>query len=289
MRCGVTHMPTLPRDMSTSTFRVIAWNCHGVVSGKAAFWEYFLDQNADLALLQEVNSIPDYVVSAYSVKAEKAVTKAGGKQRFSTCLLSKFPIAKAPTLTSDKQWVNNELEHFRGNLVSGRVEMQHSQINAISVYNPAWHIARERIFSYETTGVRLTQQGRDVWVCDILWSALRGVCQSDKLWIVGGDFNLSETFDAWAGGPHGNKEYLDRMTDLGLVECLRKHQGQLTPTFKNPRGGKIVHQIDHTWVSASLADCLVECRTPPTDEIFDVGLSDHLPIISDFDLSKLAS
>lgn len=275
--------------MSKNVFTVIAWNGHGVTSKKTAFWEYFLKQNADLALLQEINSIPDYVLSAYNAAVETAVAQTGRPQRFRTCLLSKRPMGKSPPLTSDTKWANSELLHFRGNLVSGSIEVRTKSINAISVYNPAWPIDRTRVSSYDTTGVRLTHQKSDVWLADVLWSALSTRQHSDELWIVGGDFNLSETFDSWAGGPQGNKEYLDRMASLGLVECLRKYQGQLTPTFKNPSNRKILHQIDHIWVSPGLAGCLVECHTAPHEEVFDRGLSDHLPIITAFDLSKLST
>jgi exonuclease III len=273
--------------MEQRIFRAMVWNCHGAASSKSAFWKYFLDQDVDIALLQEVHSIPDEVLSSYDARSETAVTKSGRPQRFRTCVLSKTPLGEAPPLTSDKEWVNYELEHFGGNLVSGSIDVSPWTINTISVYNPAWPIDAARISAHDTNGVRLTQQKSDVWLCDILWSALCSRKHSEELWVVGGDFNLSETFDSWAGGPHGNKEYLDRMSGLGLVECLRKHQGKLTPTFKSASNGKILHQMDHVWVSPTLATCLVECRTAPPEEIFDAGQSDHLPIITDFDISKL--
>jgi len=262
----------------------MSWNCRGVASTNAAFWRYFLDQDVDVALLQEVNSIPDYVRSTYNAVTANAVTKSGKPQRFSTCLLSKTPIRAAHAFVSKKEWVNFELEHFKGNLVSGGVVTSVGEVNVISVYNPAWPIDRTRIGSYDTEGIRLTQQKSDVWLADVLWAVLRDKNLADEMWIVGGDFNLSETFDSWVGGPHGNKGYLDRMASLGMVECLRKHCGILMPTFKNASNGKILHQMDHIWASPNLAEWVVECRTGVQELIFGAGLSDHLPIIADFDL-----
>ena len=103
-------------------------------------------------------------------------------------------------------------------------------------------------------------------------------------WIVAGDFNLSETFDNWPGGPRGNVEYLERMQSIGFTECLRHYHGKLVPTFRNPRGGAIKHQIDHLFVSPPLIEHLCDCRTGDPDRLFGEGLSDHLPIIADFDL-----
>jgi endonuclease/exonuclease/phosphatase family metal-dependent hydrolase len=72
------------------------------------------------------------------------------------------------------------------------------------------------------------------------------------------------------------------MRDLGLRECLRHCNGALVPTFRNPRDGRIVHQIDHLFVSESLAARLVSCITADHARVFDASLSDHLPILADF-------
>ena len=101
--------------------------------------------------------------------------------------------------------------------------------------------------------------------------------------LVGGDFNSSETFDyMWKNGPSGNKEVLDRMESLGLTECLKSHNGQLTPTFKNPSNGKIIHQLDHLFVTDGLNTALERCFTKDKSTVFDESLSDHLPIIGIF-------
>lgn len=72
------------------------------------------------------------------------------------------------------------------------------------------------------------------------------------------------------------------MTTSGYTECLRTAQGRLTPTFKNKVGGEVLHQIDHLFVSASLADGLLFCSVGSAQRVFGGGLSDHLPVIADF-------
>jgi exonuclease III len=72
------------------------------------------------------------------------------------------------------------------------------------------------------------------------------------------------------------------MAALGMTEYLRKMKGQLTPTFKNPRGGSFVHQIDHRFVTEPLLSRLTSCDTGSPETVFGGSLSDHLPIVADF-------
>ena len=150
------------------------------------------------------------------------------------------------------------------------------------MYSPAWPVDRTRLDGIDVSGVKLSQNP-NVWVSDLLWAALN--CQHPTLsaeWVIAGDFNASETFDQWRGGPRGNREYLDRMASVGLVECLRHAQGRLTPTFRNPSGGAIKHQMDHLFVTAGMAARLIRCETGAQATVFDGRMSDHLPIVADF-------
>src|SRR5207249_3560585 len=129
-----------------------------------------------------------------------------------------------------------------------------AQYRALSVHSPAWPVDRRRL-SYPN--------GERVWVTDLLCHALDQLdTDHGPPWIIGGDFNSSETFDyLWPGGPHGNLEFLGRMQGLSLTECLRHKARHLVPTFRNPRDGKVIHQIDHLFVSKQLRAHLVSCKT----------------------------
>jgi hypothetical protein len=192
-------------------------------------------------------------------------------------------IGPAIQMASPLAWVDAELQRFAGNVVAHVVKPDAwSELIAVSVYSPAWPVDRARLVGMDVSGVKL-KQNRDVWVADLIWASLRHQWPAPEApWIIGGDFNLSETFDLWRGGPRGNREYLDRMAGLGLVECLRSAQGALTPTFRNV-DGTIEHQIDHLFVTRALADRLRGCRTGDPERVFGGWLSDHLPIIAEFE------
>src|SRR5690606_22160307 len=109
-------------------------------------------------------------------------------------------------------------------------------------------------------------------------------------WIVGGDYNSSETFDKEWQDEHGvkygirssgNREIFNRMNALGFTECLRKFNDRIIPTFKHSRN-KIIHQLDHLYVLNNLYSRLKQCNVGDASIIFGNSLSDHLPIIADF-------
>jgi len=136
-----------------------------------------------------------------------------------------------------------------------------------------------------------TSVNPDVWGTDILWAALKHTVSPTGQWVVGGDLNSSETFDAvwqhrnkkrFGFRSSGNAEMIARMGQLGFIECLRKsNKGNIIPTFRHSTGS-INHQIDHLYVSSDLCSRLDKCRVGDQAIIFGKSLSDHLPIIADF-------
>jgi endonuclease/exonuclease/phosphatase family metal-dependent hydrolase len=264
-------------------FRVVSWNLHyGKVSSFA--WDYLLELHPDIALLQEAGVFPEKISSRFSKTASVPIKKDGMPQHFKTAILVKGHVGEPIFLSAPTKWMAKELKRFEGNLVSRMVVSDNgTTINAISVYNPAWGIERARVSKYDLSEITLPTT-RGIWLADILWASLKHMeLRTNEPWVIAGDFNLSETFDAWRVGKQSNRAYLQRMRELGLTECLCESQGQLTPTFRNPsRGNPVIHQMDHLFVTKVLADKLVTCFTGDKDIVFGKRLSDHLPIIADF-------
>lgn len=251
-----------------------------------ASWNYFMELDADLALLQEVCSIPRWVSDQYDIIFRKAIGKTDRPQKFGTAILVRGKIESEITLSTSFEWANSELERFSGNVVAAKVSIQNGpKLNAVSLYSPAWSIPQERLKEFDVSAVKL-KLNPNLWVMDLVWAALKGKMYNEEIWIVGGDLNSSVTFDyMWGSQPRGNQEYLDRMNTIGFTECLLHSQGQLTPTFRNPSNGKLIHQIDHLFVTKQLSSELLICKTGDATQVFDKSMSDHLPIIADFKLS----
>jgi exonuclease III len=270
--------------------RVITWNVRGAKE-ESRVWDLALGFQSDILLLQEVGGIPEKITRVYSVLSRPAATKKGGLQRFSTAVLVKGMSIREISLRSEYNWVNRELEFFKGNFISCVVKPPNEEpLNVVSVYCPAWWIDKNRLKGIDTSAVKLKENPK-VWATEIIWSALKNTVSNNEKWMVGGDYNSSETFDReWQDKngvrfglrSSGNKEILDRMENMGFIECLRaSHEGRIVPTFRHSRE-MIAHQLDKLFVTRELYSRLKSCDVGDQEEIFAKSLSDHLPIIADF-------
>jgi len=114
-----------------------------------------------------------------------------------------------------------------------------------------------------------------------MWAVLIERDQQNP-WIVGGDLNASVTFDIlWGKKPRGNQELLDRMQNLGFKELLYQAKGELTPTYKHTNN-EVIHQMDHLFVEERIFNYIIDCDVGNADLVFGNKLSDHLPIIAEF-------
>jgi exonuclease III len=259
--------------------KLVTWNMRRATH-KSVAWEYLQQLDPEVAFLQEVNSIPESIMSEYRVFSLPAISKAGKVQTFHTVIISKHPFVEDVKLSSTLTWVNDARAFFKGNIIAKAIEVNNQKLNLVNAYSPAWIVPDTFTAGVDVTGVKL-EQNPHVWATEILWKCLldHPHIHSDG-WIVGGDFNSSETFDyLWGSSPRGNLEIIERMNALDLYDALRTHHGRLIPTHKNNRGGKIIHQLDHLYMSRYLIDAVQDCFTGRHEDVFDSNLSDHLPII----------
>jgi exonuclease III len=270
--------------------RVITWNIHDADT-KSPVWELLLNLQPDIVLLQEVGTIPEEINKSFNVLSRVAIRKTGKPQKFSTAVLVKGRIIDEILLSSEHEWVNRELEFFKGNFIGCIVQLANQKsMKVVSVYSPAWPVSKNRLEGIDVSQVKL-KLNPDVWPTEIIWSALKNTVSDNEQWIVGGDYNSCETFDKEWQDKHGkrfgirsygNREVLDRMYAMGFTECLREYNGgKIIPTFKHSSEA-IDHQMDHLFVTNDLYSKLDKCTVGDQSIIFGMSLSDHLPIIADF-------
>lgn len=159
-------------------------------------WEQIRELSPDIALLQEVSSIPNDIASGFHIISAKVARKNGQKQTFSNVTLSRFTLESGMPLRSELPWVNNACEFFDANIQTSRVKLSGGGcLNLINVYSPAWPVPIQVVGDADVTSIRL-QNNPQLWCTEILWKALWDSWNNleDDV-IVAGDFNSSETFD----------------------------------------------------------------------------------------------
>ena len=216
--------------MSEGAFSVVSWSCSNAAA-RSRLWDYFLELDPDVAMLQEVGGLPAAVRERYASELQTAIgwKDCSPIKRF-TGLLVRGRIGERFSLGGFSGWIDAELDRYAGDLICREAQLDAGPaIRVISVYSPAYRIPRSRLKGVDVSDVRLPDNP-DIQLADILHACLKQQRPDpDDPWIAAGDFNLSETLDQgrpWAG----NRVYLDRMASLGFTESLRASQGRLAPT-----------------------------------------------------------
>lgn len=265
--------------------KVISWNVRRAGSGSAA-WSLLKECAPDLMLLQEVAALPSWIREEYNQISRSPRTRSGGFQKFSTVIASRYPFIEAPKLIAEDDWLTEQIEYFSGNIAPAAVRTSagHS-LNLVNVYSPAWPLHRSAWKERELEGIKLAANP-DFWCTEVLWAALRQIDTiSTERWIVAGDFNSSPLFDDGPRGDRGNREVVRRMNSIGLVDGLSDRAGCLVPTFRDVRARKLIHQLDYIYLSAQMIGNLRQCDVHCAQEVLGSGLSDHLPVVAEFDPS----
>ena len=265
--------------------RILTWNVRRA-AGSSKVWDYIREADPCISILQEVTQVPADIQLSHHIAFEPAVRKTGKPQSFGNAIISKMPLHEVDHLYSDVAWVNDVRSFFAGNLLMRNVTIANGRVlNLLNIYSPAWSVPTHLTEGLDLAGVKLVLNPQ-LYFTEIIWKVLAdSIARTSGEWIVGGDFNSSETFDhMWGPKPRGNRELMDRMNAAGLHDALREKAGQLTPTFRSPRNGTVVHQMDHLYLTQNLMAEVEQCCVPNPSAIFANNLSDHLPITAEFNM-----
>ncbi len=294
--------------------KVLTWNVNKASMSRSGVWKHLEQEDADIVLLQEATRVPDSILAHYHHNIHSKFPRffAEHSAGFQTVVLSKWAMSKKPFLTSELDWVNRiHADRYGWILGCEIVDDVGTRFHVVSVHMPAFHVPWESLVGAEVSTIKLKNRklwftdqeldrwrrlqqldqvrqalknNRKLWFTEILWSLLKNAdITDDKNWIVGGDFNSSIKFDKPTN--RGNQEIVDRLRGLGLEDCLSHcNHGRPVETFQHT--SKIVeHQLDYIYVNAPLRRRLRSARVASRADVFDrqPRLSDHLPIVCEFD------
>ena len=98
--------------------RVVVWNVRGASEESLETWSELRALNFDVALLQEVNGVPDFITETHRFIGFQANKRMGGKQKFKTGVLVRKGGQTIPVrLASSHAPLQEVLEAYSGNLV----------------------------------------------------------------------------------------------------------------------------------------------------------------------------
>jgi len=263
--------------------KVLTWNVNRAGESRAELWQMVQREDADIVLLQEVTGIPGWIRHQYQCHVISPRYFEGENAPFFSAVLSKGLIDATPYLESELEWVNKIYSERQGWIVGCEITLAHGgRFRVVAVHSPAFPIPREQWTEVDVSTVKLTNNP-ELWFTEILWELLRSAgISNDTNWIVGGDFNSSVKLDD--PKDTGNREFLDRLNDLGLTDCLSHHHGGAVPTFQHS-SKSIEHQLDYCHVNLPMLNRLTKARVPSHKDVFHrtPRLSDHLPILCEFE------
>jgi len=270
----------------TDVLRVLTWNCRRA-SRYSPAWDYLLELDPDIALLQDFGKIPPRVLEIYATAPDMtSVDKEGKAAKHHAEVFAKGTISRRLDLPAPEEWITRELDAYRTFFTARHVTLNSGlHLTAMSFYSPAFLLDTSRLEGVDTSSIRLPQHSK-IFGTELLWATLGAMkIRPEERFVVAGDFNSSETFDI--PKPRGNRDIMDRLNSLGLTEVLRVSRGELTPTFRHSTGS-IDHQIDHMYVSDRLLGELDSCDVGSAERVFGRNpmLSDHLPIVADFQIAQ---
>jgi len=264
--------------------RVLSWNLgyHTPGSFKARTnrrrqWALLLALDPDIALLQECRPEdladfgPEWAMDEYSVLA----APASDRWQAASAIVARSTFS--PTLvTPSEPWFDYLWPYVvRGTVIVDGV----GTVNVASVHADASKVDDPALTDADHALMR--QPGSDrTWHCDMAAWALRDWVADS--FVVAGDWNTARQFTAnYSGTSPDAPAFFSALRSWGWDESMRqKHPNEVQTFF---RAGNAAYQLDHLFTDASLADGLASCEV--VDDPLVRELSDHAPIVADFQVS----
>ena len=208
-------------------------------------WEWLLDQlDPDIALVQEASPLP---------KGLKATVRKFKKNNRTATY----------TKTNDQERIKLHHDYGMGLLVSRTSDIYVLNVYANLDFKPVYPSLMGFIATYI--------------------SVLRRRMDADQI-IIAGDFNMDRRMDCnptgsrfAAPGTYPTNGFFDAILELKFFDCMRKFSAEPVQTHYHNRS-RFQWELDHMFATEGLYQRLSSIEVIAAD-----GLSDHYPIVADYD------
>ena len=235
--------------------RIISWNMHR----KNGNWDFLLnDLDPDIALLQETSNTKDLgldsFVSATTVKKNLRSSVYVKNGYFETVKLFKF---------------SGMGLHCVKTVLPKMGELYSMSIYGNLAYSPGLNFHLSGLISSCVQKIRSDDGARHI--------------------VIAGDFNMDRRMDDNPTGTrfakyHERRQnvFFDSILSLGFQDCIGKFHPDFIQTYRHTRGN-YPWQLDHMFATPEVSSKLGSLEVRSDDHA--KALSDHSPVIAEFDLS----
>jgi hypothetical protein len=233
-------------------------------------WHYLLGLGPDLAFLQE--AVPSAWVRGEGTLVHGPYTRWG-----SLVFSPRFPLEpfRLPQ--------GSHLRALGSYLAFGVVSLPDgSEAFVASVHAVAREATRAQLGDIDPVAAARPSAGR-ARVNDVVFAGLAEFVR-DRQFIIAGDWNTARLFDSSNPGTAG-AEFFARARERGWFECVWEKRGEEVQTWF--RAGDRPYQLDHAFCDPALGNRLQTVRVA-TEAAADLGLSDHAPLILDFEVAPIS-
>ncbi len=284
MEAGTCRLDESPRLKGTNRrrlsgnpeMRVITWNM-GMAGPKRRrpglhdqAWHYLLGLGPDLAFLQE--ALPPAWVRGEGSLVCGPITQWGSVVFSPRYPLTPFPLSQESRLRR----LGAYLSFATAPLPDGSDRL------VGSIHAPARDATAQLLEGLDAQLIARPSVGRPR-VNDVVFACLEELVRQESSFLLAGDWNTGRTQGSEQASRAG-REFFERVEQAGWFECLPADGSEVRTWF---REGDRLLQDDHAFCDKALRDLLGKVSVA-SDAATLLRLSDHAPLILDFDVEPIS-
>ena len=240
--------------------RIVDWN----IRRRLPPWDYLINElDADVALIQECPRLPKNLDSSNVVHTLAKDRKFGNAIYVKNAVWEELPIETTRT----------------GSLMVARVTTPKDEsLVVISLYGLLEALP-------ENPKRKLVYPGIHIALSELSYLLAGFTRPKYTNFVLAGDFNNDRRMDTHPTFRRKDKRtsnlLFDRVEDYRLQDCVKKYYPEYVQTYRHSTGG-FPWQLDHMFASKKVFRNLKNLYVDDSDEV--KSLSDHSPIVADFDI-----